>query len=141
MEVAKALAEARRRAGLTQSQLARRAGTSQATVSAYESGRKVPSIETFARLLAATGSQLAVVEAPARRPSREELQRNGRVPTELAAFKVMFDRTRDWADVEAMLAAGTLDADALRAVLRTLVEKDDERIARLDGAEERSAAE
>jgi len=62
-------------------------------------------------------------------------------PTELAAFKVMFDRTRDWADVEAMLAAGTLDAEALRAVLRTLVEKDDERIARLDGAEERSAAE
>ena len=53
----------------------------------------------------------------------------------------MFDRTRDWADVEAMLAAGTLDAEALRAVLRTLVEKDDERIARLDGAEERSAAE
>ena len=59
MEVAKTLAEARRRAGLTQSQLARRAGTSQATVSAYESGRKVPSIETFARLLAATGSQLS----------------------------------------------------------------------------------
>ena len=83
MEVAKTLAEARRRAGLTQSQLARRAGTSQATVSAYESGRKVPSIETFARLLAATGSQLAVVEAPARRPSREELQRNGRVLAEV----------------------------------------------------------
>ena len=48
-----------------------------------EEGRKVPSIETFARLLAATGSQLAVVEAPARRPSREELQRNGRVLAEV----------------------------------------------------------
>ena len=55
-------------------------------------------------------------------------------PTELAAFKAMFDRTRDWADVEAMLAAGTLDVEALRAVLRTLVDKDDKRFARLDEA-------
>ena len=34
-------------------------------------------------------------------------------PIELAVFKVMFDRTRDWADVEAMLGAGTLDLDAV----------------------------
>ena len=83
MDVAATLRRARAQAGLSQTELARRAGTSQATISAYESGRKVPSIETFARLLAATGSQLAVVEAPARRPSREELQRNGRVLAEV----------------------------------------------------------
>src|SRR5205823_10449019 len=42
-------------------------------------------------------------------------------PTELAVFKVMFDRTRDWADIEAMLGAGTLDLDAVRAELATLL--------------------
>ena len=55
-------------------------------------------------------------------------------PTELAVFKVMFDRTRDWADVEAMLAAGTLDVEAVRAELATLLDVDDERFARLDEA-------
>jgi hypothetical protein len=55
-------------------------------------------------------------------------------PTELAVFKVMFDRTRDWADVEAMAAAGTLDSDAVRTTLRTLLPADDERFARLGDA-------
>jgi hypothetical protein len=55
-------------------------------------------------------------------------------PTELAVFKAMFDRTRDWADVEAMLDAGTLDLDAVRAELATLLDPRDERFARLDDA-------
>jgi hypothetical protein len=55
-------------------------------------------------------------------------------PTELAVFKVMFDRTRDWADVEAMAAAGTLDTDAVKHALRTLVGAEDPRFARLDDA-------
>lgn len=54
------LKAARERVGLTQVELARRAGTSQATLSAYESGRKLPAVDTFARLLAATGSRLVV---------------------------------------------------------------------------------
>ena len=60
MDSAAILREARMRAGLTQTQLAQRAGTSQATISAYEHGRKAPSVETFARLLAAAGSRLTV---------------------------------------------------------------------------------
>lgn len=59
-------------------------------------------------------------------------------PIELATFKVMFDRTRDWADVEAMLEAGTLDLDALRAELSTLLPRDDHRFARLDEAVRRA---
>jgi hypothetical protein len=59
-------------------------------------------------------------------------------PTELAVFKVMFDRTRDWADVEAMLAARTMDVEAVRAQLATLLEVDDERFARLDEAVRRA---
>lgn len=53
-------------------------------------------------------------------------------PVELAVFKVMFDRTRDWADVEAMLAAGTVDVAAVRRELDRLVEPDDGRLRRLD---------
>lgn len=60
MNVGASLRDARKRAGLTQEELATRAGTSQASVSAYESGRKAPSVETLSRMLAATGSRLAV---------------------------------------------------------------------------------
>jgi hypothetical protein len=59
--------------------------------------------------------------------------------TELAVFKAMFDRTRDWADIEAMAAAGTLDRRGVRAGLRRLVPKDDARFARLDDAIARGA--
>ena len=53
-------------------------------------------------------------------------------PVELATFKAMFDRSRDWVDIEAMLDAGTLDVDALRRALAELVSGDDARFARLD---------
>jgi hypothetical protein len=55
-------------------------------------------------------------------------------PIELAAFKAMFDRTRDWADIEAMLVAETLDLDALRTTLIRLTGDGDERFARIDAA-------
>lgn len=60
-------------------------------------------------------------------------------PVELAVFKVMFDRTRDWADIEAMLAAGTLDLDAVRAAVTGMVGADDARFGRLDEAVRRAA--
>lgn len=61
-------------------------------------------------------------------------------PVELAVFKAMFDRTQHWADIEAMIEAGTLDLDALRDQLATLVPGDDERFARLAEAERRGRA-
>jgi hypothetical protein len=60
-------------------------------------------------------------------------------PVELAVFKAMFDRTRDWADIEAMLEAGTLDLDATGAALRSMLPPDDPRFARLREAERRAA--
>lgn len=56
-------------------------------------------------------------------------------PVELAVFKVMFDRTRDWADLEAMAEMGSLDVDAVRATLRTMLDGDDERFDRLAALE------
>jgi len=55
---------ARRRAGLTQQVLAHRAGTSQAAVSAYESGRRSPSVDTLCRLVAAAGYEVRMRLAP-----------------------------------------------------------------------------
>lgn len=65
MDTAAAISSSRREAGLTQTALGARAGTSQATVSAYENGRKEPSVATLSRLLAATGSRLTVARAEA----------------------------------------------------------------------------
>ena len=55
-------------------------------------------------------------------------------PVELAVFKVMFDRTRDWADIEAMVSASTLDLDAVRMTLAGMLESGDPRLDRLDEA-------
>ena len=55
---------ARFSAGLSQRELARRAGTSQATMSAYESGRKSPSFETLVRIIRAAGQDLRIQLAP-----------------------------------------------------------------------------
>lgn len=52
-------------------------------------------------------------------------------PVELAVFKAMFDRTQDWADIEAMIAAGTLDVDAARTTLETMLGDKDPRLTRL----------
>ncbi len=54
------LSAARAGAGLSVSELARRAGTSRPTVSAYEHGRVSPTLDTLERLLAATGNHLTV---------------------------------------------------------------------------------
>src|SRR4051812_26089068 len=56
-------------------------------------------------------------------------------PVELAVFKVMFDRTRDWADVEAMADRGTLDFDAVRATLARMLPDGDARFERLASVE------
>jgi hypothetical protein len=55
-------------------------------------------------------------------------------PVELAVFKAMSDRTQDWADIENMIAAETLDLDEVRRVLGTLLPADDPRFARLGEA-------
>ncbi len=80
MDVGTTLREARRSAGLTQAALAQRAGTSQATISAYEHGRKEPSVETLSRLLAAAGSRLTVSAGSNAvvRPTAAQLARAGR---------------------------------------------------------------
>jgi len=82
------LREARRLAGLSQSELARRAGTSQATISSYESGDKQPSVATLSRLLAAAGARLTVEHGrrPVVVPSPDEHARAARTLSEVLSL-------------------------------------------------------
>jgi uncharacterized protein len=62
------LIRVRREAGLTQTELAHRAGTSQAMVARYETGAASPTVRTLARLLQAAGHSL-VLSGPTAEPS------------------------------------------------------------------------
>lgn len=59
---------ARERAGLSQAELARRAGTSQPAIARLESGAVSPTVETLERVLAAAGTTLELSFTPAPTP-------------------------------------------------------------------------
>lgn len=79
MEISTALREARVRAGLSARELARRAGTSHATLLASESGRIDPGTKVAERILYAAGFHLRdtldpCVHTAGERPAGEELE-------------------------------------------------------------------
>jgi transcriptional regulator with XRE-family HTH domain len=89
VDAASTLRRARRGAGLSLRVLAERAGTSHATLAAYESGRAVPRVDTLDRILRAAGyatdiaiERRADTTEPERRAKGEEL----REALELAAM-------------------------------------------------------
>jgi hypothetical protein len=51
--------------------------------------------------------------------------------SDLAVFKAFFNRTRDWADLEEMVAVGTLDIDRVVGALTRYLGPTDERVERL----------
>ena len=73
------LKEARDRAGLTQRELARRAGTSQAMVARIERGQQSPSVATLERLVRACGLELRVEAAGEGGPPAGPAARTGRL--------------------------------------------------------------
>lgn len=51
---------ARRQSGLSQRELARKAGTSQAAIAVYEAGKRSPTLETLVRITRAAGFELRI---------------------------------------------------------------------------------
>jgi len=88
MDSATTLRDARRQSALTQADLAKLAGTSQATISAYEASRKRPSVETLDRLLQACGARLRVECGHERVvvPSRQRHARSARALVDVLAL-------------------------------------------------------
>lgn len=82
----KQIRRARLRAGLSQTELARRAGTSQATVSAYESDTKRPSTATLERLLGVAGARLEVRSSTPRRAGSTLMKVRGERLAEVLAL-------------------------------------------------------
>lgn len=84
--------EARRRSGLSQAELARRAQVSQPVISAYESGRREPGWSMLAKLVEASGHELRVelVAEPGLKrglpdtPAGRSLRRHRRAIVEMA---------------------------------------------------------
>jgi len=73
---------------------------------------------------------------------RTELFAGARIPflacVDVAVFKAFFNRTKDWADIEDMQAAGTLDAERVSAIISRYLGDDDERIKSLEALAARS---
>ncbi len=69
------IARCRTDAGLTQRQLAERAGTSAAAICLYESGQRVPRVDTLTRIVAASGATLVLRSSPS---PPIDLEANGR---------------------------------------------------------------
>lgn len=60
MDAATIIQAVRRRQGLTQAELAQRVGTSQPVISAYEHGRRDPTVQMLRKLVEAGGERLRV---------------------------------------------------------------------------------
>jgi len=107
MTVARLVNQARERAGLSQRELAARAGTSAAAICEVEGGRRDPRVETLERIVGATGGRLALA---VRWPSSREidLERNGRTLVDLLDLVDHLPHRRD----------GDLDAPVLACEAR-----------------------
>ena len=89
MTGAQLILQVRRRSGLGLRDLARRAGTSHATLHAYETGDKAPRLDTLARVAAAAGFDVDI--ALARRPDAlNEREAKGRELVEVLELAAQF---------------------------------------------------
>ena len=90
MEAAVTLRQAREASTLSRRALALRAGTSAATLAAYESGRVNPSVAVFARIIESAGFTPTITLSPASWDEGERAQ-------ELEALLYLADEF-EWAD-------------------------------------------
>ena len=103
------VAEMRARAGLTQAEFAKRAGTSRSRLSAYEHERTAPELDTLERLAGAAGVELAVAPRGTRRVNAQIDALQGAV-----AEGRFFDGVRLTAELMAWARHDVIDIEALR---------------------------
>jgi transcriptional regulator with XRE-family HTH domain len=98
------VARRRKRAGLTQAELAEAMGTTQSAISKIESGRNVPTIPLLERLADATGGPIELVlGSPDRVPTRQERAR--RVRRVLGDYRFNpWDRSPSTAEAKTLIA-------------------------------------
>jgi transcriptional regulator with XRE-family HTH domain len=99
------LADARRRAGLTQAELAKRLAISQAAVAQLEQPESNPRLATLDRALRAAGVELMISTRPRRQSVDESLirQQLELTPAErLQGLEVMYQQARELASAGAM---------------------------------------
>jgi transcriptional regulator with XRE-family HTH domain len=77
MEIVALVRDVRHAAGITQLELAGRAGTAQSAVAAYESGSRTPNLVTLERLLAACDYDLELSASPRMRRGASSLAELG----------------------------------------------------------------
>jgi transcriptional regulator with XRE-family HTH domain len=96
----------RREAGLTQTELAERIGTTQSAVSKIESGRTLPGLELLDRVAKATGRPVTLTLGEGRRPASVE-ERRQRVRRVLGDYRFdPWERDPSVAEQESLLADG-----------------------------------
>ena len=93
MRASDTIRRCRHRSGLTLRALAQLAHTSHSTLSAYESGRKVPSAATLERIVRATGCQIEVRVARTPVPIGDVTR--GQELEEVLALAAMFPARHD----------------------------------------------
>jgi transcriptional regulator with XRE-family HTH domain len=115
------LTDARVRAGLSKAELARRAGTSRETVSAYEHGSKSPNLSTLERLVDAAGFELTLrprisfVHAGTYRGAPVLVpERLPQLPTEQAIAVIELPRHLEWSGEDRRKDLGVRE-DRIRA--------------------------
>ena len=106
MRLARELTRRRTKAGLTQVEVARRMGTTQAAISKIESGRTLPTLAVLDRYARATGAPMQLLLGePTRLPRRSELRR--RVREGLGSYEFNpWDRSPTPAEAESLNADG-----------------------------------
>lgn len=96
----------RREAGLTQTELAERAGTTQAAISRLENGLRLPPYDTLDRIASELGENLEVVfGAPTGPATREERRRRVRAVLGDATFDP-WERDPTPAEARSLIADG-----------------------------------
>lgn len=82
MELTTLIRDARQAAGITQLEMAKRAGTAQPAVAAYESGARTPNLATLQRLLGACEYDVELLTRPRMRRGATSLAEIGQTITE-----------------------------------------------------------